>query len=91
MTSFFFNIELINLPENQLSIIVDSILWGTKHTANDISSTALQTCLELINQVSQIEDEDISSGFFQKFYLRIFTDILTILVDPDCQNGTHYI
>ncbi|CAO3632166.1 unnamed protein product [Cunninghamella blakesleeana] len=82
--------ELINLPDNQLSIIIDSILWGTKHTVNDISSIALQTCLEFINQVSQIDDEDISSALFQKFYLKIFTDTLTILVDPDCQNGFHY-
>ncbi|CAO3631388.1 unnamed protein product [Cunninghamella echinulata] len=82
--------ELIKLPESQLSIIVDSLLWGTKHNSNDISNIALQTCVELINQVSQIEDEDISSEFFQKYYLRIFTDILTILVDPDCQNGFQY-
>ncbi|KAI9308958.1 armadillo-type protein [Cunninghamella echinulata] len=82
--------ELIKLPESQLSVIVDSLLWGSKHNSSDISHIALQTCEELINQVSQIEDEDISSEFFQKYYLRIFTDILTILVDPDCQNGLQY-
>ncbi|KAL9539014.1 hypothetical protein MBANPS3_010522 [Mucor bainieri] len=66
---------------------MDSIMWGTKHTIRDISQIALQTCLHMISQVSQMEDEDVSSQFFETYYVRILTDILEVLVDPDCRNG----
>jgi exportin-1 len=62
-------------------------MWGTKHTIREISQIALQTCLDMINSVSQMEDEDISSQFFESFYVRILRDILEVLVDPDCRNG----
>ncbi|KAL7322011.1 Karyopherin transporter [Mucor circinelloides] len=69
---------------------MDSIMWGTKHTMRDISQIALQTCLDMIGQVSQMEDEDVSSQFFETYYVRILTDILEVLVDPDCRNGFNY-
>ncbi|KAI8991052.1 CRM1 C terminal-domain-containing protein [Mycotypha africana] len=69
---------------------IDSILWGTKHNLSDISHLALQICLHMINFVPQIEDEDISSLFFERYYVRILTDILEVLVDPDCRNGFEY-
>ncbi|CAO3594483.1 unnamed protein product [Absidia cylindrospora] len=82
--------DFLRLPSNTFTIIVDSILWGTKHTVSDISHVALQTCLEMINNVSQLEDEDMASEFYRMYYLRILTETLTILVDPDCQNGFKY-
>ncbi|KAF1802126.1 nuclear export factor CRM1 [Mucor lusitanicus] len=71
-------------------INMDSIMWGTKHTMRDISQIALQTCLHMISEVSQMEDEDVSSQFFETYYVRILTDILEVLVDPDCRNGFNY-
>lgn len=65
-------------------------MWGTKHTIRDISQIALQICLDMINSVSQLEDEDVASQFFETFYVRILTDILEVLVDPDCRNGFNY-
>ena len=52
---------------------------------------ALQTCLDMINTVAELEDEDVSSQFFETFYVRILTDILEILVDPDCRHGIEYL
>ncbi|ORZ25895.1 armadillo-type protein [Absidia repens] len=82
--------DFLRLPSNTITIIVDSILWGTKHTVSDISHVALQTCLDMINAASQLEDEDMASEFYRMYYLRILTETLTILVDPDCQNGFKY-
>lgn len=82
-------IELFQSPE-LFKVVIDSIMWGTKHTIRDISQIALQICLDMINSVSQLEDEDVASQFFETFYVRILTDILEILVDPDCRNGFNY-
>lgn len=65
-------------------------MWGTKHTIREISQIALQTCLDMINAVAQLEDEDIASQFFETYYVCILRDILEILVDPDCRNGFNY-
>lgn len=82
-------IELFQSPD-LFKLVIDSIMWGTKHTIREISQIALQTCLDMINSVSQLEDEDIASQFFETFYVRILRDILEILVDPDCRNGFNY-
>ncbi|OBZ86573.1 Exportin-1 [Choanephora cucurbitarum] len=71
-------------------LVIDSIMWGTKHTVREIAQMALQTCLDMINTVAELEDEDVSSQFFETFYVRILTDILEILVDPDCRHGFNY-
>ncbi|KAI8645039.1 armadillo-type protein [Parasitella parasitica] len=81
-------IDLFQTPQ-LFQIDMDSILWGTKHTMREISQIALQTCLHMVGEVSQMED-DVSSQFFETYYVRILTDILEVLVDPDCRNGFNY-
>lgn len=80
------NTELYQSQE-LFQLNINSIMWGTKHTQKEISEISLQTCLDMIQYVSQMEDEDMSSEFFERYYVRILTDILEILVDPDCRNG----
>ena len=82
-------IDLFQKPQ-LFQIDIDSIMWGTKHTMREISQVALQTCLHMIGEVSQMEDEDVSSQFFETYYVRILTDIMEVLVDPDCRNGFNY-
>ncbi|KAI8085322.1 exportin-1 [Thamnidium elegans] len=82
-------IELFQSSE-LFQLVIDSIMWGTKHTIREISQIALQTCLDMINTVAQHEDEDVSSQFFEMYYVRILRDILEVLVDPDCRNGFNY-
>ncbi|KAG2198777.1 hypothetical protein INT47_010563 [Mucor saturninus] len=89
--------NFVDYPEFQLfqsselfQLVIDSIMWGTKHTIREISQIALQTCLDMINAVAQLEDEDISCQFFETYYVRILRDILEVLVDPDCRNGFNY-
>ncbi|KAI8088858.1 armadillo-type protein [Halteromyces radiatus] len=80
-------LDFLHLPPTLLSILVDSMLWGIKHTNRDISELALQTCYNWINFVSEVEDEDLASDFYKAYYLRILTDLLTVTVDPDYESG----
>lgn len=79
--------DLLQLSPMKLSVIVDSLSWGIKHTVAAISHVALQTWLTWVDLTSQLEDEDVASEFYRTYYLRILTDVLAVLVDPDCQNG----
>ncbi|KAL0080735.1 nuclear export factor CRM1 [Phycomyces blakesleeanus] len=82
--------ELLTGPPATFQLFIDSILWGTKHTIRDVSQVALQTCLDLIHNVSQLEDEDQASDFYSAFYVRILREIISVLVDPDHMNGFNY-
>ncbi|KAI8874935.1 hypothetical protein K501DRAFT_203654 [Backusella circina FSU 941] len=76
--------------EDLVPLFIDSVMWGTKHTIKDISQLALKTCLDMINTAVELEDEDKSSLFFEKFYVRILRDIIEVLVDPDRRNGFNF-
>ncbi|KAI7908272.1 armadillo-type protein [Cokeromyces recurvatus] len=89
-TKYFIVLELFQMSPELFQLNIDSILWGTKHTTKEISEIALQTCLHIINYASQMEDEDISSQFFELYYVKILTSILEILVDPDCRNAFNF-
>ncbi|KAI8878522.1 ARM repeat-containing protein [Backusella circina FSU 941] len=81
--------EMLDI-EDLVPLFIDSVMWGTKHTIKDISQLALKTCLDMINTAVELEDEDKSSLFFEKFYVRILRDIIEVLVDPDRRNGFNF-
>ncbi|KAI7873048.1 CRM1 C terminal-domain-containing protein [Spinellus fusiger] len=82
--------DLLSSSPETFQLFVESILWGTKHTTRDISQVALQTCLDLIHNIGQLEDEDQASAFYEAFYVRILREIINVLVDPDYTNGFNY-
>ncbi|KAI8370327.1 Crm1-F1 [Radiomyces spectabilis] len=82
--------ELLRMPTQALDLLIDSLLWGIKHTAREISHVALQTCLQLINKMAQLEDEDVASAFYERYFVRILQDVLVVLLDPDCRNAFNY-
>ncbi|KAG0940317.1 hypothetical protein G6F57_005630 [Rhizopus arrhizus] len=73
--------DLFRTPE-LVQYVINSILWGTKHVQTEVSHISLQTCLNILEEIVE-EDDDISSQFFETYYVRILTDMLEILVDPD--------
>ncbi|ORE09740.1 ARM repeat-containing protein [Rhizopus microsporus var. microsporus] len=80
--------DIFRTPE-LLDSVINCIIWGTKHTQTEISHTALKTCLFVLDNALQ-EDDDVASQFFETYYVRILTDTLEILLDPDCRNGFEY-
>ncbi|RCI01261.1 Karyopherin transporter [Rhizopus azygosporus] len=80
--------DIFRTPE-LLDSVINCIIWGTKHIQIEISHTALKTCLFVLDNALQ-EEDDVASQFFEIYYVRILTDTLEILLDPDCRNGFEY-
>lgn len=77
---------LLQLPQQQFKLAVDSIVWAFKHTVRDIGDTGLNICLELLNNMAQT-DANISNGFYQMYLLNLLRDIFFVLTDTDHKSG----
>lgn len=76
------------LPKVQFKLIVDSIVWGFKHTMREIADLGLQICLELLGNFSKT-DVDIASEFYRRYYLSILQDVFFVLTDTDHKSGEY--
>jgi exportin-1 len=85
-SSFFFRTALLELAPAQFKLFIDSIVWGFKHTMRDIADIGLNTCEEIINNISQ-SDPNIAGAFYQSYYLSILQDIFFVLTDRDHKSG----
>ncbi|SAM02651.1 hypothetical protein [Absidia glauca] len=77
---------LLDLAPGQFKLVIDSVVWGFKHTMRDIADTGLQICGELVLNVSRT-DPSIAGGFYQTYYLSILQDIFFVLTDRDHKSG----
>ncbi|KAI9485410.1 MAG: nuclear export factor CRM1 [Benjaminiella poitrasii] len=77
---------LLELAPAQFKLFIDSIVWGFKHTMRDIADIGLETCGEVIDNISRT-DAAIAGAFYQSYYLSILQDIFFVLTDRDHKSG----
>jgi exportin-1 len=83
----FLHPALAALPPPTFKLIVDSAIWAIKHSMRDIADIGLNFTLEMIDNFAKTEEPGVADGFFQAFTVRLVTDILSVLVDPDHKSG----
>lgn len=77
---------LLELAPGQFKLLIDSIVWGFKHTMRDIADLGLEICGELIDNISRT-DAAIAGAFYQSYYLSLLQDIFFVLTDSDHKSG----
>jgi exportin-1 len=77
------------LPPAQFKLVIDSIIWAFKHTMRDIADTGLQICLELLNNVAEI-DQNTANAFYQQYFLNLLQDVFFVLTDTDHKSGKSF-
>ncbi|CAO3686094.1 unnamed protein product [Rhizopus stolonifer] len=77
---------LLELAPAQFKYLIDSIVWGFKHTMRDIADIGLDICGELIDNISRT-DAAIAGAFYQSYYLPLLQDIFFVLTDSDHKSG----
>ncbi|KAI9320987.1 nuclear export factor CRM1 [Dichotomocladium elegans] len=77
---------LLELAPAQFKLVIDSVVWGFKHTMRDIADIGLQICSELIDNISR-QDPAIAGAFYQSYYRNILQDIFFVLTDRDHKSG----
>jgi exportin-1 len=79
-------IAIVALSGPQFKLFMDSIVWGFKHAHRDISETALNTLLELLNQFMNA-DPRISAAFYQSYFQSMLQDLFYVLTNSFHKSG----
>ncbi|GAA5890592.1 hypothetical protein JCM6882_002973 [Rhodosporidiobolus microsporus] len=77
---------LLKIPPQMFKLVMDAVVWATKHTMRDIGDLGLTICVELIDNVVAAGPET-SNGFFQAYYLALLQDMFFVLTDADHKSG----
>ncbi|BGP43997.1 Karyopherin transporter [Rhodotorula kratochvilovae] len=77
---------LLAIPAPQFKLVMDAVVWATKHTMRDIGDLGLTICVELIDNVVAAGPAT-SNGFFQAYYLALLQDMFFVLTDADHKSG----
>lgn len=78
---------LLKLPEEVFSKTLDACLWAAKHDNREVEAAGLNLTLELIMNVSEVDQPGIADHFFKKFTRPIISDVLFVLTDADHKAG----
>ena len=77
---------LLKLDGRQFKLIIDSCMWASKHDNREVEGTGLTMCLELMNNMAEV-DTQTSNIFFRQFFISILQDVLFVLTDSDHKAG----
>lgn len=76
---------LFNIPPEHQKLVVDSIIWGMKHTERNISDTGLDILHDLLNNVAK--SPNIAQGFYQQFLLTLIQEVFAVMTDRLHKSG----
>merc|ERR1719329_1781163 len=71
---------LFTLPEQQLRLYVDSLIWAAKHEQPQVADSGLQILNQFLERLLAGPPQ-VYVGFFKQYYLSILQDILSVLTD----------
>jgi len=75
----------MRMPPDVFKLIIDAILWGTKHSIRTVSETALETLREILEKV--LTNPSLANPFAQVYYLRLLEEIFFVLTDTLHKTG----
>lgn len=76
---------LLQLQPDQFKLILDSIIWGFKHTMRNVADTGLQILLTLLENISH--DEVAMQSFYQTYYTDILQHLFDVITDSTHTSG----
>lgn len=75
---------LLKMQAHHFKLVVDSIVWGFRHTMRNVSEMGLNTLFELFDHVEQ---SNVANQFYQLYFLPLLTDLLSVMTDTFHKSG----
>ncbi|KNE68581.1 hypothetical protein AMAG_19751 [Allomyces macrogynus ATCC 38327] len=75
------------LPPEMFTQVINSIVWGFKHTMRDIADTALGIVGDLLQNMATKADQTVANQFYQAYYLQLLQDLFFVLTDSEHKSG----
>lgn len=74
------------IPPAQFKLVLDSIIWGFKHTMRNVADTGLTILYQLLQNVAQA-DPAAAQSFYQTYYTEILQHIFSVVTDSSHTAG----
>ncbi|CAN6641946.1 exportin-1 [Trichomonascus vanleenenianus] len=78
---------LLQLPEQIFTKTLEACLWAAKHDDREVESTGLSLTYEMMNNMADLNQPEISDKFFVKFFRLIVGDVFYVMTDADHKAG----
>lgn len=78
---------LLKLPPEIFSKTIDACLWGAKHDNREVESVGLSLIFEIMTNMAELNDREMSDKFFQTFFKPIIGDTFYVMTDADHKSG----
>jgi exportin-1 len=70
-----------DIPPAGFKLVIDSVLWASKHHHNSIYETGLNILLEMLKNVDMLNNPQILNNFHQSYFLSILNAVFYVLTD----------
>lgn len=77
--------SLLSIPPEQLETIINCMVWSIRHQLISDYEVGLESLLALLSKVNT--SLDLANQFYLKYFMRIFNDVLYVLIDKLHENG----
>jgi len=77
---------LFFLPEAQLKLYVDSLIWAVKHEQPQVADSGLQILAQFVERLLSGPPQ-VYQNFFKQYYYTLMQDILCVLTDTFHKSG----
>lgn len=78
---------LFYLPEAQVKLYVDSLIWAMKHEQPQVADSGLQVLSEFLQKLLTSTPSTMNVAFFKQYYFLILQDVLCVLTDTSHKSG----
>uniref|UniRef100_A0A915JMD4 Exportin-1 n=2 Tax=Romanomermis culicivorax TaxID=13658 RepID=A0A915JMD4_ROMCU len=73
--------SFFNIPPTQFKLILDSIIWGFKHSMRNVAEMSLEILHRLLVHVVTDTPEAAAQSFFQTYFLELLEHIFSVVTD----------
>lgn len=93
-TYFFLLLQAVNthcfsaflaIPPAQFKLVLDSVIWGFKHTMRNVADTGLSILYQMLQNVAQMDNA--AQSFYQTYYTDILQHIFSVVTDSSHSAG----
>ncbi|EDV20281.1 uncharacterized protein TRIADDRAFT_51014 [Trichoplax adhaerens] len=70
-----------HIPPDEFSLVINSIIWGMKHTMRNVADTALDMLQTFLENVQLQAADAAKQGFYQAFYVSLLQHVFSVLTD----------
>lgn len=76
------------IPPAQFKLVLDSVIWGFKHTMRNVADTGLSILYQMLQNVAQMDNA--AQSFYQTYYTDILQHIFSVVTDSSHSAGWIY-